>query len=123
MWATTPPPGTRPPRRRARASQPTGTHGCAPTAHALGSQAVAFARAMPSCVVATYEYSERAMAMESVLCAKLQALPPSEFEGVLHPVFEEDEWKLIAVGGLLGLFVGVFQAVYVFGSMGGGAAE
>ena len=32
-----------------------------------------------------------------------QSLPSAEFEGVLHPVFEEDEWKLIAVGGLLGI--------------------
>ena len=34
--------------------------------------------------------------------------------GVLHPVFEEDEWKLIAVGGLLGMFVGIFQTLFVF---------
>ena len=44
-----------------------------------------------------------------------QALPSAEFEGVLHPVFEEDEWKLIAVGGLLGMWVGIFQALFVFG--------
>ena len=44
-----------------------------------------------------------------------QALPCAEFEGVLHPVFEEDEWKLIAVGGLLGMWVGIFQALFVFG--------
>jgi uncharacterized membrane protein YheB (UPF0754 family) len=47
--------------------------------------------------------------------AWLQALPCAEFEGVLHPVFEEDEWKLIAVGGLLGMWVGIFQALFVFG--------
>ena len=44
-----------------------------------------------------------------------QSLPSAEFEGVLHPVFEEDEWKLIAVGGLLGMWVGIFQALFVFG--------
>ena len=44
-----------------------------------------------------------------------QALPCAEFEGVLHPVFEEDEWKLIAVGGLLGMWVGIFQSLFVFG--------
>ena len=33
---------------------------------------------------------------------------------MLHPVFEEDEWKLIAVGGLLGMLVGVFQTVCIF---------
>ena len=47
--------------------------------------------------------------------APWQSLPSAEFEGVLHPVFEEDEWKLIAVGGLLGMWVGIFQALFVFG--------
>ena len=46
--------------------------------------------------------------------APWQSLPSAEFEGVLHPVFEEDEWKLIAVGGLLGMWVGIFQAIFVF---------
>ena len=48
-------------------------------------------------------------------CPLWQSLPSAEFEGVLHPVFEEDEWKLIAVGGLLGMWVGIFQALFVFG--------
>ena len=37
--------------------------------------------------------------------------PPSS---LVAPVFEEDEWKLIAVGGLLGMFVGIFQTVCIF---------
>ena len=49
--------------------------------------------------------------------APWQSLPSAEFEGVLHPVFEEDEWKLIAVGGLLGMWVGIFQALFVFGQL------
>ena len=63
------------------------------------------------------EYSQRAMGTEDLLRTKMQELPSIEFEGVLHPVFEEDEWKLIAVGGLLGLWVGIFQAVFVFGAL------
>lgn len=39
----------------------------------------------------------------------MMALSSLEFEGVLHPVFEEDEVKLIVVGGTLGALVGVFQ--------------
>ena len=57
------------------------------------------------------------MGTEDLLRTKMQELPSIEFEGVLHPVFEEDEWKLIAVGGLLGLWVGIFQAVFVFGAL------
>ena len=62
----------------------------------------------------TYEYTTEAMQAERQLRTRLQALPCEEFEGVLHPVFEEDEWKLIAVGGLLGMWVGIFQAIFVF---------
>ena len=69
----------------------------------------------PSMVHTTYDYTTEAMRAEEQLRTRLQALPCEEFEGVLHPVFEEDEWKLIAVGGLLGLWVGAFQAVFVFG--------
>lgn len=45
----------------------------------------------------------------------MQGLTPLEFEGVLHPVFEEDELKLILVGGTLGAAVGVFQLLVLFG--------
>lgn len=44
----------------------------------------------------------------------MQGLSPAEFEGVLHPVFEEDEWKLILVGAALGAAVGVFQLYVLF---------
>ena len=70
---------------------------------------------LPRMVPLTYAYTTAAMDAETQLRERLQALPCSEFEGVLHPVFEEDEWKLIAVGGLLGMWVGVFQAIFVFG--------
>jgi ElaB/YqjD/DUF883 family membrane-anchored ribosome-binding protein len=32
---------------------------------------------------------------------------------MLHPVFQEDEWKLIAVGGALGLAIGFLQAYVI----------
>ena len=44
-----------------------------------------------------------------------QQLSFREFEGVLHPVFEEDELKLILVGAALGTAVGVFQLCVMFG--------
>ncbi|CAJ1394975.1 unnamed protein product [Effrenium voratum] len=36
----------------------------------------------------------------------LQRMPPNEFENLLHPVFQEDEWILILLGGVLGAIVG-----------------
>ena len=45
----------------------------------------------------------------------MQQLSPRKFEGMLRPAFEEDEWILIAVGAGLGLAVGVFQFMVLFG--------
>jgi uncharacterized membrane protein YheB (UPF0754 family) len=69
---------------------------------------------LPGCLRATYEYTEDAMGIAALLEERMARLPPSEFERVLHPAFEEDEWKLILVGGLLGLAVGCFQLIFVF---------
>ena len=37
-------------------------------------------------------------------------LSTREFEGVLHPIFQEDELTLIVAGGVLGLLAGAYQA-------------
>lgn len=71
-------------------------------------------RELPSCLSATYAYTEDAMDMQRLLESRMIKLSSSEFERVLHPAFEEDEWKLIAIGGLLGLAVGIFQLLFVF---------
>ena len=47
--------------------------------------------------------------MENIIRSKLAVLPPEEFEGVLHPAFEEDEIQLIILGGALGAIVGALQ--------------
>eukprot|EP00002_Diphylleia_rotans_P032735 TRINITY_DN6901_c0_g1_i1.p1 TRINITY_DN6901_c0_g1~~TRINITY_DN6901_c0_g1_i1.p1 ORF type:complete len:409 (-),score=95.06 TRINITY_DN6901_c0_g1_i1:201-1427(-) len=47
--------------------------------------------------------------IENTLREKMQSLSPAEFEQALHPVFEEDEIKLILVGAVLGCLVGVGQ--------------
>ncbi|KAL3893437.1 MAG: hypothetical protein SGPRY_014236, partial [Prymnesium sp.] len=56
----------------------------------------------PRCLPATYEYTEKAMNAQEHLSTKMQGLSSLDFERVLHPVFEEDEFKLILVGGVLG---------------------
>ena len=47
--------------------------------------------------------------MENIIRVKMAELPPEQFEGVLHPAFEEDEIQLIILGGLLGAIVGALQ--------------
>jgi hypothetical protein len=41
-------------------------------------------------------------------------LSPEEFQGFLRPVFQEDEWKLILVGAVLGVLAGVLQLLLLF---------
>jgi uncharacterized membrane protein YheB (UPF0754 family) len=45
----------------------------------------------------------------------LGALDPAEFSGVLRPVFQKDEWKLILAGGVIGTAIGALQVVVLFG--------
>ena len=69
---------------------------------------------LPKCVPVSYEYQDGALEVEQTVCEAMKKLPPDEFEGVLHPVFEEDEIKLIIVGGLLGAVVGFAQYALLF---------
>jgi uncharacterized membrane protein YheB (UPF0754 family) len=69
---------------------------------------------LPGIIDQSYEYSQEAMDMENEIRTKMQALPAPEFEGVLHPAFEEDEIQLIALGGILGAMVGVVELYALF---------
>jgi len=60
-------------------------------------------------------YIDSALDLENLMGEKLAKLPPSEFEDLLHPVFQEDEWKLVVMGGVLGAIVGFLQW-YALGS-------
>lgn len=55
------------------------------------------------------KYMEKSMALEDLLREKLETLPSRDFEGLLHPVFQEDEWKLVLMGGVLGIVIGCMQ--------------
>ena len=61
-------------------------------------------RARPSA-----DYVAGALDVAGAVGAALEALPGARFERVLHPVFEQDEATLIAVGCLLGGLVGLAQ--------------
>ncbi|MDH3817789.1 MAG: hypothetical protein OES21_04195 [Myxococcales bacterium] len=45
----------------------------------------------------------------------LGALDAQEFGGILRPVFQKDEWKLILAGGVIGTGIGALQVVVLFG--------
>jgi uncharacterized membrane protein YheB (UPF0754 family) len=61
-----------------------------------------------------YEYTNKALRIGDDLCERMQALSPEEFEGVLRPAYEADEWKLILTGALLGMGAGFMQLYLVF---------
>jgi uncharacterized membrane protein YheB (UPF0754 family) len=44
----------------------------------------------------------------------LQKLASSDFVGILRPVFQKDEWKLLLVGGVIGVIIGSLQYLYIF---------
>ncbi len=62
-----------------------------------------------------HKYATEALKVGDDLCAKMRELSPEEFEGVLRPAYQQDEWKLIVIGALLGMGAGFFQLYFVFG--------
>jgi uncharacterized membrane protein YheB (UPF0754 family) len=63
----------------------------------------------PKLLKNVHDYSKAAMDIETSLREKLISLPVEDFEDMLHPVFKEDEWILIALGVVLGGLVGYLQ--------------
>lgn len=64
---------------------------------------------LPDAMVHVEAYTAEAMDLERTLATKMTELSPEEFEALLHPAFEQDEWMLIAVGATLGFLVGEIQ--------------
>ncbi|MBK04875.1 MAG: DUF445 domain-containing protein [Deltaproteobacteria bacterium] len=60
-----------------------------------------------------HTYADEALDLKRELEDGLNSLSPEEFEGILHPVFQEDEWILIVVGALLGMAAGFAQLLMV----------
>jgi uncharacterized membrane protein YheB (UPF0754 family) len=54
-------------------------------------------------------YINKAFDIEETIAERVGNLPPEEFFELLHPIIEEDEWKLIAVGAALGFAAGIWQ--------------
>ncbi|WP_414827882.1 DUF445 domain-containing protein [Alteromonas sp. H39] len=61
-----------------------------------------------------YDYANSALRIGEDLSERMQALSAVEFEGVLRPAYQQDEWKLIIVGAILGGLAGLAQLYLVF---------
>lgn len=64
---------------------------------------------LPESVATVHAYADEAMDIENTIRTNMQALSPAEFEGVLRPAYQQDEWKLIVTGAALGLAAGCLQ--------------
>ncbi len=61
---------------------------------------------------------ERGKVVEVMFRTRMQAMSSEEFQALLRPAFEEDEWILIMMGGVLGLIAGFLQLTFMFAGAG-----
>ena len=73
------------------------------------SVAVKMMERMPATLKHMEDYAGDAMDIEHTLASKMQDLTAEQFEGLLRPAFQQDEWILITVGAVLGFLVGELQ--------------
>lgn len=69
---------------------------------------------LPGKIKLTFRYTERALDIENTIRDRMRSLPPDEFEGVLRPAYQQDEWKLILTGAILGGLAGLAQMSFIF---------
>ncbi|HEY1969858.1 MAG TPA: DUF445 domain-containing protein [Pseudonocardia sp.] len=58
-------------------------------------------------------YAEDALDIRNTIVLKMREMTADDFEQLLRPAFKQDEWKLIAVGAVLGFLVGELQTLLV----------
>lgn len=73
-----------------------------------------FKEELPPEIPVIYHYATKSLDLRNEMQQKMSVLSPKEFEGFLHPVFEEDEYKLIIVGAVLGGIAGLLQYFIFF---------
>lgn len=56
-------------------------------------------------------YLTEAMDVANMVEQRMLKLSPLEYEGLLRPAFRQEEWKLIAVGAVIGFLVGELQVL------------
>ena len=68
---------------------------------------------LPETMTYIEDYAGEAMDIRNTLVTKMRELTSEEFEALIRPAFEQDEWILITVGALLGFAVGELQVLIV----------
>jgi uncharacterized membrane protein YheB (UPF0754 family) len=66
---------------------------------------------LPEAMSYLEDYARDSMDVRNLLIDKMQQLDELQFEALIRPAFEQDEWILITVGAALGFFMGEAQAL------------
>ena len=56
-----------------------------------------------------------AQQIQAMMHEHISSQPPAQFQNLIRPIFREDEWILVAIGGALGALAGWGQLVLLFG--------
>ena len=69
------------------------------------------AERVPETIRHAEAYAINALDVRNTIVDRMRLLSSLEFEGLLRPAFRQDEWKLIAVGAIIGGLVGELQVL------------
>ncbi|MFE2998224.1 DUF445 domain-containing protein [Nocardia sp. NPDC059246] len=61
------------------------------------------------------QHAIEALDVRNLVIEKTKQLTDDEYEGLLRPAFKQDEWKLVAIGAVLGFLVGELQVHLILG--------
>jgi uncharacterized membrane protein YheB (UPF0754 family) len=70
-------------------------------------------RRLPDTIEKLEAYAGEALDIRNTVLLKMREMSDDDFEQLLRPAFKQDEWKLIAVGAVLGFLVGELQVFLV----------
>lgn len=68
-------------------------------------------RYLPDTMLHAKDYATTALDIRDTIATRMRRLTRVEYEGLLRPAFRQDEWKLIAVGAVIGAVIGELQVL------------
>ena len=68
---------------------------------------------LPETMLRAQDYTRRTLDVENTIADKMGQLSTAEFEGIMRPIFKDDEWLMVTVGAVLGGLVGELQVQVV----------
>ncbi|MGH3880174.1 MAG: DUF445 domain-containing protein [Actinophytocola sp.] len=68
-------------------------------------------RYLPDTILHAKDYATAALDIRDTIATRMRRLTRIEYEGLLRPAFRQDEWKLIAVGAVIGALIGELQVL------------